>query len=148
MIYLDTSALVKKYVTEKGTPVMQDLMEREDLIFTSQLTSAETYAAFNRKRRERELSAGEYRRITHSFVRDWASFVVVDLAAELFPLIRRLTEAYPLRGADAVHLASALWLRERLLEPLTFVGANTALIQSAEKEGLAVLNPEQEAKDS
>jgi predicted nucleic acid-binding protein len=56
-----------------------------------------------------------------------------------------LTQRHPLRGYDAVHLATALRLSEALtdeaLEPLTFVSADDVLCQAAEAEGLMVENP-------
>lgn len=142
MIYLDTSALVKKYVIEAGTDKVRDLLRIESRIITSMLAYAEVCAAFSRKRREGNIEEKHYRRIWKSFLSDWETFTIVEIREELFPHIRRLTEDYPLRGADAIHLASAIWVGEAINHPLTFIAADNHLITTAKKEGLQVINPE------
>ena len=55
MIYFDSSALVKRYLKEKGTDVVQSLTAREELVATSKFSYPEILSAFMRKRREGEL---------------------------------------------------------------------------------------------
>ena len=45
---------------------------------------------------------------------------------------------HPLRGADAIHLASALLVRDLLQEPVTFACADIARVTAAGSEGLLV----------
>lgn len=141
MIYLDTSALVKKYVSERGTAEVRELMKRERRIVTSKLTYPEICAALARKQREGGVDRLPYQKIWASFSADWQALVLVELSDALFPLVRRLTDEYPLRGADAVHLASALWLGMEIKAPLTFVAADHPLLKAASDEGLAAINP-------
>ncbi|MGH7774739.1 MAG: hypothetical protein ACREQA_21150 [Candidatus Binatia bacterium] len=61
---------------------------------------------------------------------------------ELFPVIRALTDRYPLRDADAIHLSSALWLGHALREIVTFVTADSRLLEAARDQRLKVINPE------
>jgi len=67
------------------------------------------------------------------------------LSDQVVGLAVDLTRRYPLRGYDAVHLATALVLstalREARLPPLTFVAADETLCQVARGEGLAAENP-------
>jgi hypothetical protein len=42
----------------------------------------------------------------------WESFVRVEVNEELNGYIDRVVDRYPLRGFDAIHLASALTIRE------------------------------------
>ena len=57
----------------------------------------------------------------------------------------RLLEAYPLRAYDAVHLATALVAKQRLIDggltPLIFLSADDRMNDAASAEGLAVDNP-------
>ncbi len=55
-------------------------------------------------------------------------------------LAGQLTMTYPLRGFDAVHLAAAVTMRERLSD-LSFTSFDGNLNQAAEAEGLRVLSP-------
>ncbi len=142
MIYLDTSALVKKYVIEVGTEKVRDLLRGKSRVITSLLTYAEVCAAFSRKRRKGGIEEKSYQRIWKSFLIDWETFTLVELWQELFPYIRRLTENHPLRGGDAVHLSTALWVQETVGSLITFIAADNHLITAAKKEGLEIINPE------
>lgn len=142
MTYLDTSALVKKYVVETGSDQMVSLMSGDRGLFTSKLAYAEMCASLARKRREGGLERNHYRRALNSYLRDWETLIRIELVDGLFPLVRRLVETHPLRGADAVHLATAVWVRDETGEPVTFVAADTSLLAAAAAEGLSVLNPE------
>jgi predicted nucleic acid-binding protein len=144
LIYLDTSALVKKYVMETGTDRVRALIKDEKGIITSKLTYAEICASFARKYREGGIEKRYYQKALMSFMNDWESLILVEVREELFPLIRKLTEAYPLRGADAIHLSSAIWIGEMIGEKLTFVASDTNLLNTAIREGLKMINPDEE----
>jgi hypothetical protein len=56
-----------------------------------------------------------------------------------------------LRGADAVHLASALVLRRRFADAedrLIFVASDRELKEAAQSSGLAVIDPEEQEKQA
>ena len=59
----------------------------------------------------------------------------------LLPIIKTLVHNYPLKGADAVHLASALWLGRSLKENLVFMASDQMLLKAALSEKLLVLDP-------
>lgn len=141
MIYLDTSALVKKYVIEEGTGEVRALLKNEDTIITSKLTYAEVCASFARKLREGNLEKVSYNKAWESFLNDWEVFTLVEIREEIFPLIHKLTQTHPLRGADAVHLSSALWVGNEIGQSLRFVASDILLLRAAAKEGLEVMNP-------
>lgn len=141
MIYLDTSALVKKYVIEKGTDEVRALLKNEEIIITSKLTYAEVCASFARKLREGNIGKKAYNMAWESFLNDWEVFSLVEVREEIFPLTHKLTQNHPLRGADAVHLSSALWVGEEIGQPLRFVASDILLLNAAIKEGLEVINP-------
>jgi hypothetical protein len=66
----------------------------------------------------------------------------VELSEEILVLSRDLIQRHPLRGFDAVHLASAVSLRNALGERITFVAADGRLLRAAQSEKLDVLNIE------
>jgi len=62
---------------------------------------------------------------------------VVRLAESLGP-------QWKLRGADSVHLASAVRLRDSLNATVTVIASDVELLTAAAAEGFAVLDPSQE----
>ena len=56
ILYLDTSALVKLYVRERGSAQVRAHVNNADVIATSVVAYAEARAAFARLRRERPAS--------------------------------------------------------------------------------------------
>lgn len=156
MLYLDSSALVKHYQKESGTEAMESMLELEAensrAVFTSVLTYAEIHAILARRTREKFLSVGEASVIHDRFDADWVlSWSPIALDVGVLGFVPAIVKAHPLRGADAVHLASALWLRDagRLSkkfgeEGIIFASADRQLTTAAQKHDLEVFNPETE----
>ncbi|MDH7486025.1 MAG: type II toxin-antitoxin system VapC family toxin [Anaerolineae bacterium] len=150
--YLDSSALVKYYVIERGTNWVRELIDArledqwQHSISTTLLSVAEVTAAFHRRRRMGEITKKLCAALVSRYLRDdrerqaliRADESVVNLAAEL-------TERHPLRAYDAVQLATALILNRSLLAErlpaLTFVSADDVLCAAARAEGLLAENP-------
>jgi predicted nucleic acid-binding protein len=136
MLYLDTSALVKLYVDE---PMSQELMaavDEAEAIATSLLAYVEVRAAFARARREARLTAQAYRHIVDAFVEDWTRYVVVEVTDRIVKEAGDLAGHRALRGYDAIHLASALSLRERVSSTVTFLAFDRELTVAAKREAL------------
>ena len=133
ILYLDTSVLIKLYVVESDSKQVRDYLKEVDQVGTSWLAYPESRAALARR------SSGQsgYTKLLKEFETDWPKFVRI-LPSE--PLLRRsgeLAERHRLRGFDAVHLASALFLGESTSAPITFWAADRTLARAAAKEGLA-----------
>jgi predicted nucleic acid-binding protein len=57
MIYFDISALVKRYIREKGSKAIQHIFNQRDiLVVTAKVTYVEALAAFARRKREGYIS--------------------------------------------------------------------------------------------
>lgn len=144
ILYLDTSALVKRYFYE---PYSDDVISRwksATQIVTSFVAYAETMASMYRKKRESALADTLIRKIADSFHHDWESFIRVEVNYKLNGYIDRVVEKYPLRGFDAIHLASAIVIHERLSEDFVFVCFDERLTGAAQLEGLETFPPEDE----
>ena len=144
--YLDTSALLKRYVHEVGSSWIRSRMTTAASLISSQLLIVEAISAFNRRAREGVLSQAEYRRLRDIFREDCrTAYQIVPLVDPIVDLACVLLEHYPLRAYDAVHLATAVtvqWsLQRRRLSPLIFLSADDRLNRAAQAEGLAVDNP-------
>jgi predicted nucleic acid-binding protein len=142
MTYLDTSALVKRFVAETGSPVVHALVIRHGPVATAKIAYAEVHAGLARKRREGHLSERQYVSTCRLFETDWRAYVRVDLHDEVLVLARDLLRRHPLKGFDAIHLASALSLSTALSEEITFAAADTRLLDAARAERLRALNVE------
>jgi len=138
-LYLDTSVLVKLYVDEEGSPLVRSAVERAGVVSTSAITYIEARAAFVRRRHERALKTGDYRRIIRDLDADWDRYLVVEITDSLVREGARLAEAHRLRAYDAVHLASATFLRGRLAGPIVFACWDLRLERAAKREGLEPL---------
>ena len=138
-LYLDTSALVKLYVDEEGSPFVRRAVDRAGLIATSAIAYVEARSAFVKRRHEGELSAGEYRRVVRDLDADWARYLVVEITESLIRDGARLAETHRLRAYDAVHMASAAALHGRLAESVVFASWDVGLDKAAKTEGLELL---------
>jgi predicted nucleic acid-binding protein len=105
-LYLDTSSLVKLYVTEPGTDAVRALVDEATIVATSFIAYPETRAALARRRRERALRPAAFALAKRTFEADWPKYFTVEVTASLCREAGELAERYRLRGYDSVHLAS------------------------------------------
>jgi predicted nucleic acid-binding protein len=132
--YLDTSALVKRYVAEPGSAAVRPLF-RSRAVATVRIAYAELAATLARLAREGALAETARTRIVGRLDRDFAAMTVVEVRATLVRRVPALVARCPLRGYDAVHLAAALVIREQGAA-VTFWAADGGLVAAAKAEGL------------
>lgn len=137
-LYLETSALVKLYVDEEGSPVVLRAADQAELIATSAIAYIEARAAFVRRRYEGGLSAGDYRRVIRDLDADWTRYLIVEVTDSLIRKGASFAETHRLRAYDAIHLASAAVVRGWLAEPIVFASWDLGLAKAARGEGLEV----------
>jgi len=142
ILYLDTSALVKRYFREPYSDELLSRWRSAAQIVTSFVTYAETMASMYRKKREANLSETLMGKIASSFQRDWESFIRIEVNQELNGTIDRIVQTHPLRGFDAIHLASALVIQEKMPEGFLFACFDERLSAAARLEGLETFPPE------
>ena len=142
MNYLDTSALIKRFVAEKGSALIHAIVTQTGSVATAKIAYVEVYAGLARKHREGHLSDRQYSLSCRQFESDWRAYLRVDLRDEILLIARDLIQRHPLRGFDAIHLASALNLKSALGEDITFAAADERLLRAAEAERLSALNVE------
>ena len=142
MIYLDTSALIKRFVNEKGSPLVQSIVQGREAIATAKIAYAEIFAGLARKLRENNLSKAQSSVACRQFESDWQAYLRIALEDAILLSARDLIQRHPLRGFDAVHLASALRLKTALGGEITFAAADGRLLKAAEAENLKLLNVE------
>lgn len=138
ILYLDTSALVKLYVREDGSAPLRRRTGVAQALATSVVSYAEARAAFGRLRRSGLSSDAPHRRRVAQLDLDWNELMRVELASDVARNAGELAEVHALRGFDAIHLASALWLSARTTESVEFAVWDARLAEAAGRAGLAV----------
>ena len=149
MYCCDSSALVKRYAPEQGSTWVKSLgvSGSENTLYLAQIGMVEIAAALSRKGRTQELSRDDYEAALWLFLTDVRAeaYVIAPLSDPIVEFAVDVTRRHPLRGYDAVHLATAVTLNNVLLgadlAPLTFVAADDRLCEAARGEGLATENP-------
>jgi len=137
MLYLDSSALVKVYAIESGHEEVEALLkEHAGFLLTSIVAYAEVLSALSRAHRSGRMTDGEYAASKSRFRQNWKEILVIQLREDVLTDAERLIDSYGLRGFDAVHLCSAMWLDELRL---SFACFDQRLRAAATAEGLTVV---------
>jgi uncharacterized protein len=138
MRYFDASALVKRYVREKGSAKVQRLLAAE-VPATSRLSAVEIASAVARRVREGSLAGEDRDRILAAVDRDLTAVLVVEVTAAVVMSAQQLLQRHTLRTGDAIQLASCLHLQEHIEGDVTFVGFDDRLLAAARAERLKTL---------
>jgi predicted nucleic acid-binding protein len=145
IVYLDASALVKRYVAERGSREVIELTTAAEIVATSLISRAEVAAAFARAVRLGVLDQDGGRRAQRKFSREWPDLARVPVSEALVSRAETLAWDYGLRGYDAVQLASALTWQESISQEIVLGTFDGQLWEAAAGAGLHVW-PEKLAK--
>jgi predicted nucleic acid-binding protein len=113
MLFLDTSALLKRYVDEDGTSTVVAAMAGDHVWVASALARAETEVAIGRLPVDGDENVIRQRR----FGEDWEHFRVVPVDVECLRLAAFIAAERPVSMLAAIHVAAA----ERLPRPFRFL---------------------------
>jgi predicted nucleic acid-binding protein len=146
--FVDSSALVKRYVAEVGTAWLQSLADpdsRNHLII-ARITQVEVAGALVRREREGSLDSEAISRALDTLRYDLdTQYQVVELDPTVAGTAAQLVRLHPLRAYDAVQLASAQQIYAAFAQdvdsPFTFLTADDRLLTVAESVGLPTDNP-------
>jgi uncharacterized protein len=143
--FLDSSALVKRYVPETGTVWVRTITTPSagNTILVARMMQAEVISGVWRRVREGTIApriARVIRLLVDRHTR--REYLVIELSARIVQRAEDLLEQHPLRAYDALQLASALEGDTRLvgagLAPLIVVTADTRLLAAPSAGGLAI----------
>jgi predicted nucleic acid-binding protein len=144
--FLDSSALVKRYVKESGSVWVASLLDGKRPIYVARISGVEVVAALVRRGKSSHVSP----RITSTALRRFrlgfqSQFLLVPITPRIIDNAMNLAKRHGLRGYDAVQLAAAIAMNGRLQSrgrtPLTFVSADVELNAAAALQGLAIDDP-------
>jgi predicted nucleic acid-binding protein len=146
LYYLDSSAWVKRYFDEAGSGRVRQLFAQHEALGCSPLGLIEVGSTMARKRTAGEVKPEEFEPKRTSLLKDWRHFLRMEMTAAVVQRALDASDTYGLRGADSVHLASALILKEELeldAQEFTFVTSDEELKVAAARAGLLVIDPQQ-----
>lgn len=138
IVYVDASALVKRYVTEVGSADVNDLAARATAVATALVTRAEVAAALSRAVRVGVLDDVAGRRAQRRFSREWPDLMRVPVTEALVARAEALAWAHGLRGYDAVQMASALTWQDAVGQEVVMATFDRQLWDTAPDAGLQV----------
>jgi len=146
--FVDSSALVKRYVNETGSVWLSGLVAPAvgNDIYIARITTVEVIAALTRRARGGTIAATDASAACLLFRNDLLhDYEIVNMTETLLNHAMTLAETHGLRGYDAVQLAAACEVNAFCavhgLPPLIFVSADSALNTAATSERLLVDDP-------
>lgn len=139
VVYLDANAFAKLYLDEEtGQEIVLQLVDQYGKVACCAITYAEVSAVFARYFHEGKLDEAAYSEVMEAFQADWQTVKVYDVDITLSRVAALLTKAHKtLRAMDALHLASALALRQFVpIKFLTFDARLKAVAQNVMPENV------------
>jgi len=132
-VFFDSSALAKRYIAETGSDRVQAILSSASALAVSVICIPEIVSALCRRRRERKLSTEEYRNTKAALLADIDDATAIGITEEVIAQAVALLEQFPLRSADALHIACASeWSTD------LFVSADDRQCQAAKARRLRV----------
>jgi hypothetical protein len=148
VVYFDSSAIVKRYLTETGTAWVSSITDLAtgNRVYLARIALVEVISAIARKVRGSGVSTTGATKAITDFRDDFANeYSVIELTPMLIESAAGYAEAHALRAYDAVQLAAALRLNAEMTSagqaPIILISADSALNTAAVAEGLAVDSP-------
>jgi len=132
-LFLDSSALAKRYVAERGTDLFLERCGEADEIVLSVLCIPEVISGLNRIRRQKKISDREYAKMKRDLAADVAEAFMIDLTEGVVQEAIRCLERTSVRAMDAIHIASAI---ETVCD--LFLSADTQQCRAARFVGVPV----------
>lgn len=146
--FLDSSALVKRYVNEIGSTWILGLFDPavDNEFFVAAITGVEIIAAITRRTRSGSIKTADAAIVYNQLKSDLQTdYQVIEITQGIISLGMTLAETQGLRGYDAVQLAAGCAINELCvsngLSPIIFVCADEELNLAAINKGLLVENP-------
>lgn len=102
-LYVDSSALLKRYIDEHDSTVSIQLMRSDPVLVTCRVTEVEV-----RRNLARLLSVDALDSARRQFAEDLDAFALVNIDATTCNDAARIAEATLCRSLDSIHIAAAL----------------------------------------
>jgi len=139
ILFLDASALVKRYISEPGTEELLWWVEQAEAVGTATISRAEVAAALAKAARFGLLGREEALSADRAFRQEWPDFVRLPVSEAVLERAADLAWDQGLRGYDAVQLAAAVSWQDILESQVSFATFDRHLWTASSRVGLAAL---------
>ena len=146
--FLDSSALVKRYINETGSDWVCNLFDPRlgNQFFVAAIAGVEIVSAITRRSKNGSISVADALAVRNQFKQDFQTeYQIIEISHKVINSAINMAELYALRGYDAVQLASGQELNilciTNGLVGINFVSADNNLNTAALAEGLFLENP-------
>lgn len=136
IVYLDPSALVKRYVAERGSEEVEELIATAEALGTALVSRAEIVAALAKAIRTGALEEDGARQAREAFEEDWPDLVRLAISERAAARAADAAWNHGLRGYDAIHLAVAATWNDILEDPVVLATFDRRLWDAVGEEGL------------
>ncbi|HYO46431.1 MAG TPA: type II toxin-antitoxin system VapC family toxin [Gemmatimonadota bacterium] len=110
-LYVESSAIAARLLGQSKSALVEDLLERADNVFSSELLLVECDRALIRAETSGEFSAADIARQRAVLNRESAYWTLLRIEGEVLERARRPFPLEPVRSLDAVHLSTLLVVR-------------------------------------
>jgi uncharacterized protein len=146
--FLDSSALVKRYISETGSNWVCNLFDPSlgNQFFIAAIAGVEIVSAITRRAKNGSINVTDVIAVRNQFKQDFQTeYQIIEISEKIINSAINIAELYALRGYDAVQLASGRELNTLCiangLTGVNFVSADNNLNTAASGERLIIENP-------
>lgn len=144
--YLDASTLAKRYKTESGSNLINELFAysstNQELLFTTRHSIVEVASVFMRLKREHILSLNEAQHIIDRFLFESHKHIYfIGATTKIEFIAMDLMSKYSLKAADAIHVAVSIDLSNIIHSDLYVVCSDKQMCNAITAENLNLINP-------
>lgn len=132
-VFFDTSAFIKRYISEAGTDAVLNWCDQATEIGLSGIALPEIISAFCRLHREGKITDTQYRQLKSLLLADIEDAAICDLTPAVLAQTISSLEKNVLRGMDAIHIGSAIALKADV-----FISADKRQLEAAARMGLRI----------
>jgi len=137
--YFDTSALIKRYVSEKGSARVVSLLRRHDLL-SSAITPVEVMSALCSRKRNGELSDEDFAATLSRVQGERTRWELIELGQTVLSRAEEIVQGIgPMRSLDAIHVASLVTFQAASGTRIPFVTGDDRQQEAAAYIGLDVV---------
>ena len=137
--YFDTSALVKRYVRERGSAQVVSLLRRHDLL-SSAITPVEVLSAVWRRKRAGDLSEENFSATLSRVQSERIRWELVEVCGTVLSRAEEIVQGtVPMRTLDAIHVASLITFQSAAGIRVPFITGDGRQRDAAEQMKLDVV---------
>lgn len=145
ILFFDSSALLKRYIVERGTERVLELVDGNDRITVSRLAHVEIVSVVVRRAKGGDIDEDHASEVISTLEEELRTrFSVTEVQSSTLTRAVDLVKSRGLKAADAIQLVCGLAAASGTnRDGFAFVCSDVALNMAAQEEGLRVLDPQE-----